>query len=137
MLFSLCTVVDEQPTLPVVAGPRCSMTTSGRFGPEVAPPTAAPAPAPTTAPTGPPTTAPPTAPAVAPAAAPWSVARASVGRAKRAAAEARARIELRMGHAPDVSALLGTRGGKAGSGPNGSGRRDHSASATSRARARS
>src|SRR5215204_4989152 len=55
------------------------MTTSGRFGPEVAPPTA-----------------PPTAPAVAPAAAPWSVARASVGRAKRAAAEARARIELRM-----------------------------------------
>src|SRR6188768_3735431 len=76
MVFSLCTVVDEQPTLPVVAAPRCSMTTSGRFGPEVAPP--------------------PTAPAVAPAAAPWSVARASVGRAKRAAAEARARIELRM-----------------------------------------
>src|SRR3954451_1521780 len=72
------------------------MTTSGRFGPEVAPPTAAPAPAPTTAPTGPPTTAPPTAPAVAPAAAPGSGARASVGRAKRAAAEARARIELRM-----------------------------------------
>src|SRR5215204_747495 len=55
------------------------MTTSGRFGPEVAPPTA-----------------PPTAPAVAPAAAPWSVAMATVGRAKRAAAEARARIELRM-----------------------------------------
>src|SRR5215207_7607415 len=115
MVFSLCTVVDEQPTLPVVAAPRCSMTTSGRFGPVVAPPTAAPAPAPTTAPTGPPTTAPPTAPAVAPAAAPWSVATATVGRAKRAAAEARARIELRTVTLLSVPDDGGTRPGRAGS----------------------
>src|SRR5829696_1377046 len=97
MLFSLCTVVDEQPTLPVVAGPRFSMTTSGRFGPEVAPPAAAPAPAPTAAPTGPPTAAPPTAPAVAPAAAPWSVARANEGTARTAAREAAARNDPRIG----------------------------------------
>src|SRR5215213_7185943 len=88
----VCLVVVEQP----VVDPRCSTVTPSRFGPVAAPPATPPTPAPTTAPTGPPAAAPAAAPVAAPAAAPRSSASASVGRARRAAADRVAKTRLRI-----------------------------------------